>query len=379
MDISQLKVGSAPGADIYFKKDFLVLASSVKSSPDLIQSLQFWSLDQLVSKHAYAGREKRDSMAFLNFIYPDSSLKARLIHAHSTYRYLSDFQTNIMEDYVRNKTIHIENTTEIVKAVLNMIKKESFIFFVMHYLKDQENYWVSHSLNTTLVSLAIGRELGFSHFNLINLGIAALLHEISMLRLPKRFLEHGNPLTDREKDYIRLHSLLSVKILQPLKLSNEITSGVMEHHERYDGSGYPRGMRGHEISLFGRILGVACSYAAQLSSRPFREGKEAYLSIISLLSSSRETQYYDPAILNSFIRAFSLYPLGTVVELDDGSVGFVMKTHPENPGTPMIYPVFDSEGRLLKRVDEYIDLSQVEMKVKCILSWEQLLEKMEQT
>ncbi|HOA98245.1 MAG TPA: HD domain-containing phosphohydrolase, partial [Acetivibrio saccincola] len=131
------------------------------------------------------------------------------------------------------------------------------------------------------------------------LKIAALLHDIGKVEVPEEILNKSEPLTGSERSLLRQHPNYSINILEPLADKKSLIDTIKYHHERYDGKGYPHGIKGDEIPLEARILCVADAYDAMLSNRPYRKGMKKEEAIEELLAKSG-TQF-DPLIVDTFI------------------------------------------------------------------------------
>ena len=151
------------------------------------------------------------------------------------------------------------------------------------------------------------------------MGIASLLHEVGMLQIPTKVYDKDGSLSADEKKVIKAHTLLGFRSLREFSLPRDILLGVLEHHERNDGSGYPQGLSTARISQFGKIIAVACSYDAQISNRPFRSGRDAHTSLTGMLREMRS--HYDEDVMKALLGILSIYPLGSYITLMNGYTG----------------------------------------------------------
>jgi HD-GYP domain-containing protein (c-di-GMP phosphodiesterase class II) len=145
---------------------------------------------------------------------------------------------------------------------------------------------------------------------------------------------------------VKAHPMLSYRILKGFSVSDAIALTAYEHHERLDGTGYPRALAGEKIALYSRILAVADSYDSMTAKRPFRANRDGHAALLELLKG--RGVFYDELVVRALIYCLSLYPLGTTVLLSNGALGRVIRTDPRSPKTPIVQILIDREGNWLK-------------------------------
>ena len=197
-----------------------------------------------------------------------------------------------------------------------------------------ENYLASHAVRATVTAMLIGKHLQFAPFRLLELGMAAFLHDVGMLRLPSETYLNGIYLKVTEKDLIYSHPIHSYNMLKSLKCPPAVCMAALEHHERENGSGYPRKLKGESISLYGKIIAVACSYEALSAKRPYKRMKDQHSGIVELLKN--EGAQYDINIVRALVAALSIYPIGTFVLLSNGKQGRVFDINPASQHYPIV-------------------------------------------
>jgi putative nucleotidyltransferase with HDIG domain len=166
---------------------------------------------------------------------------------------------------------------------------------------DMKSPWTAgHSERVAKLAVQIGKNMGFSKPELEKLDQAGLLHDIGKIGVPATILDKPGKLSDEEFATIKQHPSLGVRILEPINTFEEIIPPILHHHERFDGNGYPEGLKGHQISLGGRILAVADVYDALASDRPYRPGWEN--SRIFDLLKEESGQHFDPDVVDAFLK-----------------------------------------------------------------------------
>lgn len=173
-------------------------------------------------------------------------------------------------------------------------------------MEAKDRYTSGHSERVMQYSLAIGREMRLGEEELENLRLASLLHDVGKIGIRENILLKPGRLTQRQREAIETHSLIGKLIVEKVKDSDKIIPGIMEHHERYDGRGYPNHLRGRAISLQGRIIAVADVYDAVTTDRPYQKKLSSDRAHALLLDNS--SIHFDPAVVKAFRRSYEKYP-----------------------------------------------------------------------
>ena len=236
---------------------------------------------------------------------------------------------------------NVSSTKQIAAKIVDNILNRDEHLLDMIEIKSYDNYTYSHSLNVGILSAMLAEEIGFSRSRLEDLALCALMHDIGKIDIPIQIINKNGAVTSAEFDVIKTHPLKGVERMRKCyNLSSEVLPGILSHHEKVDGSGYPYGRTSTEIPLFGRILSVADVYDALTSQRSYRKAwhpKEALEYIIA----GSDTQF-DCDLVNVFSHLISLYPTGTLVKLSDGATAVIVENHAENIFRPRIRLLDDS-------------------------------------
>ncbi|MDR0292579.1 MAG: HD-GYP domain-containing protein [Oscillospiraceae bacterium] len=220
---------------------------------------------------------------------------------------------------------------DIIESVLS--NKDTIMNLVD--LKIFDEYTYQHSINVCVLSEVIGVAMGLDRAQLFNLGMTAILHDIGKFFIDKELLNKPGRLSDEEFDIIKKHPELGCDYLRRnFYYSSAIYIGVLQHHERYNGKGYPHGRAGSDIHIFARIISVADVYDAITSLRPYHEPvlpSEAHEYIMG-----NAGQHLDPDVAGIFIHKVAPFPEGSEVLLSNGLRGVVYRNHPEFMSRPLI-------------------------------------------
>ena len=243
---------------------------------------------------------------------------------------------NVYTHYATHKEINLTEIKETVKDLCIYIKENKrYMLRIVPTLESKnKNYLISHSMRSTVISITIGLQMRMHLSDLVELGVACILHEIGMIRLPPQLYITDKPLSAAEKNQIATHPVIGYEIIKNLGFPEQIQFGVLEHHERMTGDGYPRHLDGEKISNCARIIAVACSYEAITAPRFHKEARSTYDAMIELLQN--KNNYYDQTVVTALLHSLSLFPIGAYVYLSNGKVGQVTDVKANNPKFPIV-------------------------------------------
>lgn len=198
-----------------------------------------------------------------------------------------------------------------------------------------DSYPVRHSVQSSLLAMAMGIDAGFSEEELKSVGIGTLVHDVGMLLVPTRLLT-VETISDRDRRELMRHPLPAAVALDAQEgVSPAARFVAAQIHERLDGSGYPHGLKGSQIHRLSRYAGVADAFLGMIAPRPHRAAHEPYHAVEELLHAAHRGRF-DAAAVRSLLRVVSLYPVGSCVWLSDGRVGRVIRSNPEAVDRPVI-------------------------------------------
>jgi HD-GYP domain-containing protein (c-di-GMP phosphodiesterase class II) len=214
-------------------------------------------------------------------------------------------------------------------------------------LKSNDQYTFSHSVNVCVLSLITGISMKYDEEKLRELGIGAMLHDVGKTRIPPEILNKPESLTEEEFNIVKKHTSYGYEMLKKSKVLSTYASYIaLTHHERYDGEGYPLGLRGEEIHEFARIVSVADVYDAITSDRIYKKRININEAIEYLIGMG--DHQFDYGIVRNFIEHITIYPPGTCVLLNEGEKAIVVDVNKKYPNRPIIRIFADREGHILK-------------------------------
>lgn len=223
-------------------------------------------------------------------------------------------------------------------------------------LKSNDQYTFSHSVNVCVLSLITGISMNYDEGRLRELGIGAMLHDVGKTRIPNEILNKPGSLTADEFEIVKKHTSFGYELLKKsMVLSTYASYIALTHHERYDGEGYPLGLRGEEIHEFARIVSIADVYDALTSDRVYKKRVNINEAVEYLIGMG--DHQFDYNIVRNFIEHITIYPPGTCVLLNNGEKAIVVDVNKRYPNRPIIRILYDKEGQV-PRVPIEIDLTK---------------------
>ncbi len=249
----------------------------------------------------------------------------------------------------------IENIRQGVASVAERLQKgDSSLLYLASTRATPDYYLHAHAVNNCILALWVGIGLGYSQEQLVSVGISALIHDVGMIPMYD-MVKKATPLSPEERERLREHPDFSAKFLQGIRgIPEPCLRMVQSVHERYNGQGYPLGLKRSGISEESQCVAVCDVYAAMIHPRFHREGISPHGALKNLL---KEREGFHPRVLKYFIQQVTLFPVGSWVELCTGAVGEVISTSPKLPLQPTVKVLFDWKKKLLD-MPKVIDLSQ---------------------
>jgi HD-GYP domain-containing protein (c-di-GMP phosphodiesterase class II) len=244
---------------------------------------------------------------------------------------------------------------QIVRNIMGELKRNKELMTLLADVYTYDDYIFTHSFNVTLYTLAIGLELNINDKNLEILGLGAILHDVGKMLVPLKVLRKPGKLTEKEFEQIQKHADYGFHLIKNVHtVSLLVANCAYQHHERLDGSGYPRGIKGDEIHYFGKIIAVADVFDAVTSNRVYRKAMLPHQGLEVLYAGVGKK--FDNTIIEAFRRAVAIYPNGLSVELNDGRKGVVSSQNEGIGDRPMIR-ILEEDGEQIKEPYE-VDLNK---------------------
>lgn len=268
-------------------------------------------------------------------------------------------ETKTMLNNIRlGDAINTEQAKATVKECVQSVIRHPDALLWMARIRDEREYTAEHSLNVCVLAVAFGRQLGLDEKELEKLGLCGLLHDVGKMRVPIEILNKAGPLTPKEMRMMKAHTVHGRNLLMS---TPSIYAGAIDtaysHHEKMDGTGYPRKISGRSVSLFTRIIAIVDAYDAMTADRCYSRAKTS-TEALKMIYEARGT-HFDEQLALKFIQTIGLYPPGSLVELYTGEVGIVLESNQTFRHLPRVILLLD-EQKCKRAKEKIIDLIQVE-------------------
>ena len=243
---------------------------------------------------------------------------------------------DLVEDIRFKRSLNPEQVKTCAGIICEYLYTNNNFLKILNSVADKNPYLYSHPVNVAFISFVIGKWMNLTKSELFNLVCSGLLHDIGKAKIRDSILNKSGKLSGIETETVKNHPVLGYSILSELKaFDNEVLLGVLYHHERQDGTGYPRGLKGEQINIFGRIIAIADIYDAMTSTKPYREKCSPFKVVEEIEANSFGT--LDPLICQVFLmNIINFYP-GSVVRLNNDQVGEIVYINKEERTRPIIH------------------------------------------
>lgn len=251
---------------------------------------------------------------------------------------------NFLQQVSSGRHVDIDIAKKAVYDCMRSILRNPDAMLLMTQLRYKDKYTWSHSMNACILALSLGRHLSLRYEELITLGLCGMLHDIGKLKIPSEILNKPDLLDEHEQAVMRSHTEFGRETLSASPGMPAIIAEVAHnHHERLDGGGFPRGLRGKQISPYVRIISIVDIYDALTTARVDRQGV-THLEALNRLIGMSETEL-DRNLVHRFIQCLGIYPAGSVVEMTSGEIGIVVEVNEMKKLRPKIVIICDQEKR----------------------------------
>lgn len=385
ISVGALREGITYTSDLLVDSTFLLLPKTAEMTEDIIKALKQWGFEDIISEGSVSlggdigvsknedeeretqkeriGENVKKAIEDSKHSAVGNSDLARMDLVRSVYDEYMNYIESVFTHYATHKEIDQEELSDTVQDLCIFIKEHRrYILRVNATIESEErNFLIIHTMRTTVLCLAIALQLHLPLSKMIELGVTSILHEIGMLRLPPQLYMSSKKLSVREKAQISKHTLLGYTIIKDLNFGLSIQLGVLEHHEKENGTGYPRRLTSEKISSNAKIIAVACTYEAISSPRSYKDEKSTFDALLEMLQNREHA--YDGSVIKALLYTVSLYPIGTYVYLSNRKIAEVIDTNPDNPKTPIVQLLTekDADGafKTLQVGDENINILRI--------------------
>lgn len=282
-------------------------------------------------------------------IYDESQI---IIAANSSDIFKAEYNENVeaVKDMLHTistgKNIDMEQVQNLSEIIFIRINENRDIISCINQIRDVDDYTYAHSVNVSLICMLIAKWMKHDPDEIRLIVQAGLLHDIGKSLIPREILNKPGKLTKDEFEEIKRHPVYGYRALEKIPgMNKDICRAVLLHHEREDGTGYPMGVKGDQISPIAKIIAVADIYDAMTSNRIYK-AKESPFEVFDMME-NETFGYLDPRVVTAFLGNIAAYYIGDFVKLTTGEIGEIVYINPRHASQPVV-----------KVADTYIDLSQ---------------------
>lgn len=285
-------------------------------------------------------------------------IREQVASANHTYQRAKKILLGVMDEIRAGGELDVPSVEKAIYPVIDSVLQSTDAMACVMRMKEADDYTYNHSLATSIWAVVFGKSLGFDKPNLQILGMGGLLLDIGKTRIPRELLAKQGALQPHEIAELRRHVDYSVEILRETgNIHPKIEQMVQTHHERHDGSGYPTGLKGHAIPVFGRIAGLVDTYDAMTSLRPVAPAQSTYNVMRALIEQA--DVLFQAEMVERFIRVVGIFPTASLVELNTGEVGIVVEQNPLRRLRPKVMLILD-EKKQMRREFPVVDLGEMQ-------------------
>ncbi|ABK42806.1 metal dependent phosphohydrolase [Magnetococcus marinus MC-1] len=271
-------------------------------------------------------------------------MEQELEHAHEVKQKARRLVGDMLDDVRLGKTITVGPVKELMKDMVESMFSNKDAMLSLSMIKAKDEYTFMHSVNVGVFLVAFAQSMEMTPEELVAVGVGAMLHDIGKMKTPQEVLNKPGKLDDEEFLQMKMHVVHSEKILAAAPGISELSVQIAgRHHERWDGSGYPRQLKGHAIGQMGQMSAIVDVYDAITSDRCYHKGNSPHQALKRMMEWSKF--HFNPDLFQKFVQCVGIYPMGTLVRLHNGYLGVVLETNTESLLHPVVRVLIDSKAK----------------------------------
>jgi len=339
--VSELKPGLSCDKPVYIDEDTLFIPAGVPIREKDLKRLDKWGVDEVQTEGSFKESENEDLLNSKQLWGIPSDKELSGIYTETLGKL-----DNLFNRINQTEDIDVTELDSISDKLIDTVedKRIQSVRMVLTHNSSSSRALAKSALNTAILSLTIGFAMNRPRPKLLQLCNGSILHDIGMMRVPEDIRAKKAGLNATEMNKLKSHTVFSYQIIsKELNYDDNIAQIGLEHHERWDGEGYPQGKKQDEILLEARIVSIADAFEAMVSERPYRNSMIGYEAMKNIISDN--SRKFDPDVLRYFIKSMGIYPLGSIVMLNDSTVARVIKGNPDAPLRPEVITLINKDGK----------------------------------
>jgi len=320
--------------------------------------------------HVFVDAEYRASRRFVNLDAAPSvprpgqmlQLKADFQQARVCFESASATLDKVFDSLRTGRNTDINEVRDAINPLIEGVFRNQEAVAALLRLKESGQYRYHHSLSMALWATILGRHLGLHRDELEKLAVGCAMCDVGMTELSPELLDNPSNLTEQQCRIVRAHPIMGAQLVTDSgNVDFEVIAIIESHHERFDGSGYPRGIEGAAIPLLARIAGLVDAYDAMITPRPYASARTSHEAVQELIDSKGSA--FQDSLVEQFVQAIGLFPTGSLVELNTGEVAIVIRQNRTRRLKPEVVVVLDAAKRR-KEVLGLIDLANQDQRAE---------------
>lgn len=344
-DIAELRkhcktvVVDVPQSDQSFEEIRKLAEAAAKSAPGKPAAV-------VTKKPAMADVPEPDFSKTGTYHVNTEELGKELARAQEIEKQASAAINNVIDNVRRGESLDVPQLEQVVDPLVDSVLRNADAMAWLMRIREKDEYVYQHSIGSSVWAVVFGRHLGFEKETLNAVGLGGMLLDIGKTKLPDELLKKPGALNEDESLLMYKHVEYGLEILREAGSTDaRVEIMLATHHERFDGSGYPNGLKGTDIPVLGRIAGIVDSYDAMVSKRPYAETMSTFTAMRQLQKLGKDK--FQKEMIDQFVQAVGMFPTGSLVELNSGEVGVVVAQNNYQRLRPEIMLILDRDKTLL--------------------------------
>lgn len=262
-------------------------------------------------------------------------------------------QKRMLNAVAKGLPIDLKMPAEFTEQLVGSIDRNPNALMCLTKIREKDSYLLEHSLNVAVLLANFAKYLGMAEEEVQELALAGFLHDIGKIKIPDEILHKPGRLTDPEMNIMRDHVFHGISTLEEMGMPDNIIRTMAEHHERLDGYGYPEGLRGDEIGLYGRMIAIVDTYDAITADRVYKAGMPSQKALKILMDDS--PKMYDLELVQKFVKCVGVYPVGSLVKLSNDHIAMVTQLNQDSPLRPQVKVFYSA------RNENYLPIKDIDL------------------
>ncbi|MDR3166895.1 MAG: HD-GYP domain-containing protein [Treponema sp.] len=357
IEVKSLQAGLIFTHPVYIEGNNLLVPAGIAVRKKDIERLSSWGIDTVETDGELTTGSQRNLAGIAEESKPAESAPSPLVlpevqedkGPYRSYRVLIERLDEVFTNTGSGVAVNFQTVDDIIEKLLQAVRehRDNMIRYILGG-EISGHELAKSSVNTAILSAFIAMEFNIPQYKIMQIVTGALLHDVGMLKLPEKILNKRGGLSETELRSMHAHPLYAYQIIcKEMHYPEEVGLVALQHHERWDGEGYPRHLAGEAIDLGSRIVSVADAFEAMVSQKPYRNSIVGYQAMKNLLSDN--SRRFDPKVLKVFIKTMGIYPIGSIVLLNNGTLARVVEVQGTAPLRPKIRVLIDEFGKTYKK------------------------------